>query len=148
MSDFVDFEVGLQPLAPCEHTFFPALSSRQAFPKSATLKPAFVMGQEFSHVVGRKDQRPFASDLLQAPQGKLTKPMSLFHLLKDGFHDDFPFCIAGMPPFRQQGPPHPVGFGQALRVPFPGSGRLMAMYDRALTQAEIRQNFDAGATGQ
>jgi len=32
--------------------------------------------------------------------------------------------------------------------PWAGTMRLMAMYDRALTQAEIQQNFDAGASGQ
>ena len=32
--------------------------------------------------------------------------------------------------------------------PWAGTMRLMAVYDRALTPAEIQQNFDAGSTGQ
>ena len=139
MSDFVDFEVGLQPLVPCEHTFSPCIIQQAGLSKVCHTGARFRHGPRVSHFVGIKDQLPFASDLLQAPQGKLTKPMSLFHLLKDGFYDNFPFCIAGMPPFRQQGPPHPVGYGQALRVPFPGSGRLRAMYDRALAACRHRR---------
>ena len=58
--------------------------------------------------MGRADQRPFATDVVMAPQQELSEPTSLLDLTEDRFDRDLPFGIEASPLLGAQRAAHAV----------------------------------------
>lgn len=115
MADLTTFVVGLQPLALYEHTFSLFLVSSPGLPKVCHTGARFCQGPRVFSRCGSYRSTSIRLGPSAGLAGEIAKPAFLFHLPKDGIHDDFQFCIEGMTPFRPQRLPYLVGHGQVLR---------------------------------